>query len=521
MWRTVLSLACAAGVLATPAFADSPVLITVDAVFPGRKLPADFTGLSFETKTLLPDKSGGHLFSATNQPLITLFRNLGLKNLRVGGATVDMANVRVPSPADIDHLFGFARAAGVKVIYSFRLLQGDPAANAALARQIWKHHRRLLDSFAIGNEPDWRSYHQSDPAITNYTSFLAAWKRSAAAIRHAAPQAVFSGPDTGGNLVTGLADDGPGPAWTTGLAREESRSGRLVCLTQHHYVGEAPGSLSAGEAIDAMLSPDWNSVSNQALYAAMAVPATATRLPFRFTEANDFTGGVTNASNAFASALWALDFLHWWAVHGAAGVNFHNKRWIPTDTIAPGPNGSLLALPRAYGIKAFNLGAHGRVKSLAIGNPDKLNLTAYASGDTSGLYVTVINKEHGAGARDVTVSITPSGVLQGAADVVFLSAPAAGAAATSGVTLGGAVIANNSRWSGRWTSLGRFANHRCDVAVPASSAAVIRIRPWVTPQRTPWVGRVTPCAPPSLTGCLPPINLFPPPSILTNLKTRS
>jgi hypothetical protein len=40
----------------------------------------------------------------------------------------------------------------------------------------------------------------------------------------------------------------------------------------------------------------------------------------------------------FASTLWALDYMHWWATSKAAGVNSHNKQWIYTDTIVPDPN---------------------------------------------------------------------------------------------------------------------------------------------------------------------------------------
>ncbi len=66
--------------------------------------------------TLLPDATGGHLFSLTNSPLVTLLTDLALKNLRIGGATVDRPTVAIPANADIDGLFAFARAAGVKVI---------------------------------------------------------------------------------------------------------------------------------------------------------------------------------------------------------------------------------------------------------------------------------------------------------------------------------------------------------------------------------------------------------------------
>lgn len=387
-----------------------------------------------------------------------------------------MPTVAIPTNTDIDNLFAFAQAAGVKVIYSLRLLNGSTNADATLANYIWTHYRPQLECFAIGNEPDWNSYHQSDPRITNYTSYLAEWRNFTAAITNAVPGATFSGPDTGGNLVTGPPDSGPGPTWTTSFALAERSSGLIALITQHHYVGQGAGSLTAQQGIETMLSPSWNTSSNQTLYAAMAGPVLQTGLPYRFTEANDFTGGVTNASNAFASALWVLDFMHWWAAHGAGGVNFHNKRWIPTDTLIPGSNGRLITYPKGYGIKAFDLGAHGSVQPLTMTNTNELNLTAYAVGDGLDLYVTIVNKEHGPGARGAAVTIVPAGFSSGSAAAMFLTAPNGNVAATDGVTLGGAVITNNAPWLGQWTALDPVTNGQCTVTVSGASAAVVKIR---------------------------------------------
>ncbi len=472
--RLLRRLAAAGCLLAGAALAQSPVTLTVDTQSPGYAIPADFSGLSFETKTLLPDSHGGHLFSGTNTPLITLFQNLGLKSLRIGGDTVDMPTVAIPGNADIDNLFAFAQAAGVKVIYSLRLLNGSTNADASLAQYIWTHYRALLDSFAIGNEPDWNSYHQSDPKITDYTSYLADWRVFAAAITNVVPGATFSGPDTGGNLVTGPPDNGPGPTWTTSFASAEKGSGLIAFITQHDYVGGNASGLTPPQGIDAMLSASWDAGSNQTLYAAMAAPVLQTGFAYRFTEANDFTGGVTNASNAFASALWALGFMHWWAAHGAGGVNFHNKRWIPTDTIVPGASGQLDIYPKGYGLKAFDVGGHGYVEPVTVSNMDGLNLTAYAVGSGPDLYVTIINKEHGAGARDAAVTILPQGFSGGSASVMFLTA-SGDVAATNGMTLGGQAITNNAPWLGQWLILDPLASGQLRLSVSAASAAILRI----------------------------------------------
>src|SRR5438552_16164613 len=111
-----------------------PVTITVDAEHPGPLIPDDFAGLSFERGPLTPGHAGvaGYLFSPATSSLVTLFRNLGLRNLRIGGGTVDEL---IPAGTDsdgftgIDHLFAFAGAAGVRVIYTLRLL--NPSAHPA------------------------------------------------------------------------------------------------------------------------------------------------------------------------------------------------------------------------------------------------------------------------------------------------------------------------------------------------------------------------------------------------------
>ena len=111
-----------------------PVTITIDAEHPGPVVPDDFAGLSFERGPLNPGNAGvaGHLFSPANHSLITLFRNLGLRNLRIGGGSVDEfvpAGLGGDGFTGIDNLFAFAAAAGVQVIYTLRLLNPRAQAN--------------------------------------------------------------------------------------------------------------------------------------------------------------------------------------------------------------------------------------------------------------------------------------------------------------------------------------------------------------------------------------------------------
>jgi hypothetical protein len=416
--KLISGLICIIGLWAGTALAQSPVVLTIGADKPGAAIPADFVGLSFGMKALLANRTGGHFFSATNTPLITLFQNVGITHLRVGGTTVESPPATpIPNETDIDNLFAFVRAAGVKkVIYSLRLLETDPAlhyaeTNAAIAKYIWTHYRSNLDSFALGNEPDLGRVYNQDWSITNFTSYHGRWQKFAAVITNAVPGAKFAGPDGGSGNIH----------WTTNFAKAEKDSGLITAVTEHFYVGGAGRGLTAEEGIETMLSSGWIK-ANQTLYDNVAAVVLSDCLPFRFTEANDhYSGGVPGGSDTFAGALWALDFLHWWAAHAAGGVDFHNTQWVVSDVITPDDNGHLIINPKGYGLKAFNLGGHGRSQPVAISNSDGINLTAYAVHDTRNLFVTIINKDHGAGARAVEVTIRAEGMAN-RAETIFLIA---------------------------------------------------------------------------------------------------
>ena len=198
----------------------------------------------------------------------------------------------------------------------------------------------------------------------------------------------------------------------------------------------------------------------------------------RLTEANDYLGGVPGASNGFASALWTLDFLHWWAAHGAGGVNFHNKQWLDTDTIVPDPaaGGSYATTPKGYGIKAFTLGSAGQARPVEVGNPGGLNLTAYWVSGQDADYVTIINKTQGAGAADAAVTIAPPGQALPGPEVMTLAGGEPGKATGNTATLGGAAITGGAAWDGDWSELPAGPQAGISLTVRAATAAVVRIR---------------------------------------------
>jgi hypothetical protein len=222
-----------------------------------------------------------------------------------------------------------------------------------------------------------------------------------------------------------------------------------------------------------MFSPGW--VTNYLwLYDHNIAPVVADRLPYRLTEANDYLGGITNASDGFASASWALDFMHWWAAHGCAGVNFHNKSWLRTDTIFLDSSGNYQIHPKAYALKAFEIGGRGRVLPVELRNGDDMKLSVYAVVDFNQTFVTIINKEHGAKARSAGVMIRQPGMTIAQATEMDLSLVPCGTG-TSEITLGGQTITNNATWTGQWTRLDNSDKHKCTVNISPMSAAIVRI----------------------------------------------
>ena len=464
------------------AFAQSPVTLTITDK-PGPEIPKDFAGLSFGAIAEIADHGGvsGHLFNGTNTQLIMLFKNSGLHHLRLGGTTVEGTNAAVPDHAAIDDVFAFAKAADLKVMYSLRLLNGDAATAAENGKYIWEHYRDRLDYFAIGNEPDVKRFASppygegSDTNITNYTSYLMRWESFAKAVTNVAPGAKFAGPDPANQ------------AWAKRFAKDEKDSGLLGMITQHFYVGGNPyihnvtnvdGTRQwypTATAISYMMSPEWVE-KYPGIFRNTAEPVMAEGFPFRMTEANDYLKGATNASDAFASALWALEFLHWWAAHGAAGVNFHNTEWLKTDTVYLDETGNYQIHPKAYGIKAFEVGSHGHAENVKMENNEKLNLAAYAVGDATHLYVTIINKEYGEGARDATVRINPGAFVAARAEMMLLRAPNGNVGATSGTMLAGAFITNNATWHEVWSPIGRAVEENFHlVTVPHASATLVKL----------------------------------------------
>ncbi|HVM46793.1 MAG TPA: hypothetical protein VMU04_02150 [Candidatus Acidoferrum sp.] len=464
--------------------AEVPVTVRLDVQHPGAAIAPDFSGLSFEVALVSPGPDGVHYFRPDNARLLALFHTLGITHLRIGGNTSDRDAKRLPSEADLDSLFAFAQAAGVKVIYCLRLHNGDAQEAARTAKHIMDHYAAQVDCFSIGQEPsaypvgkvETRAPGERMGAAVEkfrYEDYRDEWKRFANEIIGAVPDVRLCGPSVHNNGT-----------WARRFMTDFARSNHVTLITEHLYPGGAGGKVPSPEIGRArMLSNDFVH-AYQKLYDSFVPMAESNALPYRLEEVNNyFNGGATNVSNTFASALWGLDFMHWWAAHGAAGVDFHTgDRVAAGSQMRPsrytafftGTNGFVVR-PLGYGIKAFALGSRGHSLPLNVSAHPGLNLSAYAvlAPDRT-VFVTLINKQHGPGEAAASVRLD-AGADCARGEVIFLAAPDGDIAAQTGVTLGGADIKADGTWSGTWTALDPSSAGLFTLRLPPATAAIVRL----------------------------------------------
>jgi hypothetical protein len=455
--KSIFLLLVMAGTFANAVSAQISATVSVDISSPGYSIPNDFIGFSFETRRVNcnSDDVSGYFFDSTNSQAVTLFRQIGVKSLRVGGGSVDDPKTPIPTLKDIDALFRFAKAADVKVIYSLRLRDGNAEQNASIARYIWEHYRDLLDCFTIGNEPK------------RYSTFSKQWKTMADEIVKEVPEAKFCGPAPVSSM------DG-GAEQIRNFARDFGKTGRIKFVTAHDYPGgnALRNATDGNSGRDQMLSEAWLE-HYQAFYNQFVPVVSAMGMQYKYDEASSFyKGGAKEASDTFAASLWSLDFMHWWAAHGCSGINFHNNRWpMYNITICKDSAGNYQSRPQGYGMKAFDIGGHGKVVPVTI---SRTGMTAYGVMDSSNLYLTIINKEHGEYGRDAQVTV--KGIeVKDSVGIMYLKAPTNDVSATAGITLGDASINNSGEWQGKWTTRQPGGDGQLTIPVSAASAAIVRI----------------------------------------------
>ncbi len=472
------------------------------------QIPSDFVGLSYESSQLGdPD-----FFSPKNAGLIALFRTLSPNGvLRLGGnsseftwwkadaaaqqptlqhppGTTDanwMPHELVPiTPAAIDNLGDFLDATGWKLIYGLNLGSGTPARDAEEAVYVYKAMGERLLYFQIGNEPDL--YHNDRnglrPANYDFDAYLADWLTFANGVSDKLSDATFGGPDS-----NGIAD------WAVLFASQapQKKSG-IVALTSHYYAEGPPDDPTV--TIERLLQRDPHLVAN--LPRVMAA-ARAANLPYRMTEGNScYRGGKPNMSDAFASSLWAADYMLYLAQAGCVGVNLHGGGTkqiraalgghLPGESVATRPDAAasgsfytpiagdaekgFFARPIFYGMM---LASHFSGASLIANDFDSqgANATAYAAKTPAGISIALFNKD---AASDLEIDLT----IDGAAAAQFpharvwrLTGPALDA--TSDVTLAGAPVAQDGSWSAAREEKVVARGGRFTISLPHASGAFV------------------------------------------------
>ncbi|HSY42562.1 MAG TPA: hypothetical protein VK811_01540 [Candidatus Acidoferrum sp.] len=448
-----------------------PVTVTVSPDSSGSKLPPRFLGLSYESSMLLPN-NGNYYFDSNDEALLAVFQTLGIKNLRVGANAVDDPHVAVPQKPDIDMLFRFASTAGVKVIYSFRLKNGDPTNSAQLASYIQSTYADNLDSFSIGNEPSFY--------LKTFPDFFAAWKPHYDAILKAVPNAMFDGPSVAEANI-----------YAVQLADAIASDGHLAMASDHYYfLGSGRAAEKDPAASRARFLNDDLHTSYEKDYAKVGAVLAAKGIPYRIDEMNScYNGGAKNASDTYASTLWALDCTHWWAAHHILGVNFHTGESVGRDggfgaanyaafVHAPDGNGFVIR-PQAYAYLAFTQGAHGWSLPVKTDGAPGFNFDAYAYRDDDGsYYVTLINKSYGDNAKAAKVKFQlGQNAIHGTWKRMDLVQEQNDVAAKTGITLGGTDVSENGVWNGAWKKVKHAGSSNLTIGVAPASATLLHFFP--------------------------------------------
>ena len=456
---------------------NEPITVKVDTKIPGKEISSEAVGLSYETGQLLPDEKGVHYFRPDNTALLNMFKTLGVKNLRIGGNSVDAPNIRIPGEEDIHSFFKFAKAANVKVIYSVRLQDGDPKIAQDIARIIYVNYKDVLESFSIGNEPGY---------YKDYQVYTSKWTAIRDAIFEVYPDAVFAGPD-----------QNPEPERIKKIVSDFGNpTGRLVQITQHNYPFGCsyrnPGErdvtklipVDAEKSREKMLMPSAYRIYDRVLQ-GMLEATKYTDVTFRLTETNSYWfSGLKGASDSFASALWALDYLHWWSSHGVAGLNFHTGDITGGEIALPCRYAAFVtsddgyeARPLSYGMKLFALAGSGNSLDVGVSSSGQ-NFVAYANlCKDKTVLVTLINKEY-KNIEKCQVNIQLDAPLRDSkVQVISLEAKNNDIAAGCDlVMLGGAPIESDGSWKGQWQIVpdSNVRNNEINISIPPACAIVIK-----------------------------------------------
>jgi len=412
------------------------------------KLPARYLGLSFESGSSV---NTGRFNTVGNLP--RLLDNLGAGVLRFGGASVDRSYVGASRSA-LAGLARLVRATGWHVNYSVNLGHFNAGRVTKDARNVARALGRYLTAIACGNEPDDYAHHGLRSASYTETDYLKEARVCIDAVRTGAPTARIAGPDTFH------------VSWLPSYAAADK--GTISFLAEHYYPlndCNGPTGTAATLLSRAMAAKEASIIGEAAAAARIA------GVPLLMTETNSAAcGGISGVSNAFASALWAVDYVLTGAEHGAAGMDFHGYLTTRCSGYTPlcqtGTN-RYKALPVYYGLLFTHLIGTGSLLRVDVRSAS--DIAAHAVRTANGTVRVVIENLSGAAE---TISLH-AGNVTGSATELHLTGPSL--AATSGVRIQGAEVRPNGSFTPGVAS--RLTCHLglCQVPVGAYTAVIVTL----------------------------------------------
>lgn len=431
---------------------------TVDAAvsFSGTGVPLNpsFVGLSYEKQQLTTK-----LFSATDIPLLRLFRMIRPAVLRVGGGTADLAGWNgsagkiAITPAEVDSFAGFMNAlhSDWKVIYGINLKTNTPANAADEASYAENDLGSRLLGFELGNEPEF---------YWSYNTYLPNWLAEESAITTTVPG--WDGGTGGRGWIIDGTDAGQGQlaAYTDPFARDES--GVASLLTQHYYVA------SSGTMQTVLQYP--NATLDHLVTNIVGAASGNQALGARITECASISGGgLLGVSNAFGSALWSLDFMFTTAENGGKGVNFHGGGRSPYSPL--NDNGTVVTSvgPEFYAMAMFSMiPKGGSVVPATVTLNTKANFSAFGVQGADGSVTALLNNKEVNDTVSVSINLGP-----GVSSVELISLAAPNLFDSTGLKLGGATIGTDGKWSGGVQSLLTANDGELTVDVPPTTAYLL------------------------------------------------
>ncbi len=394
---------------------------------PGQAIPATFMGLSHEwgnAQTMMGDSTTGvdNIYRQLLQNLMAY--GSGPIHLRIGGDSTDQTGE--PTSTTAQPFAELANALGVKFLLGVNL--GADNVNLAVDQAkayVSQMPAGSLDAIEIGNEPDQYAQNGIRSSSYGYQDYVAqfnTWKTNIMPVLPAGT--MLMGPSWAGSVW-----------WPNIKSYDAAEASALTTFSQHYYVASG----KANNPGDILLTPAAATNGPHAVAAAVAA-AHQYGIPFRMGEMNSLSiGGEAGISNAFESALWAIDSMFEYANASVDGVNWHgggDSAYTYFDilsTQAGGVSRFTLATvnPLYYGLLFFQAATGNGAHLLPVTLDTQANLKAWATIDASGTpRLVLINKDENITG---TVDITLSGYSH--AQIYRLTAPAY--QSTSGVTFAG------------------------------------------------------------------------------------